>query len=389
LAKSDSATIIIHRGFVIVPRLGAAEKNRTAIGGAMARNEQLIRQHKILQILERVRFGKTLDELQQEVVDELGLNSLHPRTLRRDLEALQAAGIDVDVHDEVRGKVWKLGPRHNSDHRITATASELIALSLGRQLLHPLAGTPFWMGIESFWNKIRDELPATVLEHYEKFSRSLRVSGIPTKSYERHHGIIKTINRAILEHRVVEIIYASLDKAAAERRIEPYAIVLFQSSLYVIAADHELPAAESAARVRTWKIDRFEKATLLDQWFKVPEDLDVDQFMAHSLGVFFGHDPQVFRIRLSPQAARLVLEDPWHQDQSITKLDSGEFELVIKAVNEVEIIQRVLSMGSEAEIVEPESTRDAMRRIVDRLSSVYGVGKRGPNAPKAKRESMA
>ncbi len=48
-----------------------------AAGERMARNEQLIRQHKILQILERVRFGKTLGELQDEIVDELGLTSLH------------------------------------------------------------------------------------------------------------------------------------------------------------------------------------------------------------------------------------------------------------------------------------------------------------------------
>lgn len=337
----------------------------------MARNEQLIRQHKILQILERVRFGKTIEELLQDVVDELGLSSLHPRTLRRDLEALQAAGIDVDVHDEQRGKVWKLGPRHNSDHRITATASELIAISLGRQLLHPLAGTPFWMGIESFWNKIRDELPSTVLEHYEKYSRSLRVSGVLSKSYERHHGIIKTINRAILEHRLVEILYESLGKPTSLRKIEPYAIVLNQSSLYVIAADHSIDDSDPVARIRTWKVDRFEKATILDEWFKVPDELDVDQFMANSLGVFFGNDPEEFRIRLTPIAARLAAEDPWHQDQVLTKLPSGDFELTIRAVNEVEVIQRVLLMGSHAEVVWPESTRDSMRSIVEKLAVVY------------------
>jgi len=64
----------------------------------VARNEQLIRQHKILQILERYRFGRTLDEIRHELVEELGLTSLHSRTVRRDLEALQAAGIDVDPH---------------------------------------------------------------------------------------------------------------------------------------------------------------------------------------------------------------------------------------------------------------------------------------------------
>ena len=61
----------------------------------MARNEQLIRQHKILQILERVRYGKTLQELLADVVEELGITSLHTRTIRRDLEALQLSLIHI------------------------------------------------------------------------------------------------------------------------------------------------------------------------------------------------------------------------------------------------------------------------------------------------------
>src|SRR5210317_1156136 len=135
----------------------------------MARNEQLIRQHKILQILERYRFGRTLDEIRDELVDELGLSSLHTRSVRRDLEALQAAGIDVASHSIQRGKVWKLGPKVRSAHKITATSTELMALSLSRDLLFPLAGTPFWQGIESFWNKIREEMPDSVWQHYQRY----------------------------------------------------------------------------------------------------------------------------------------------------------------------------------------------------------------------------
>ena len=51
----------------------------------MARNEQLVRQHKVLQILERARFGRTLQETRDDLVDELGLSSLHTRSVRRDL----------------------------------------------------------------------------------------------------------------------------------------------------------------------------------------------------------------------------------------------------------------------------------------------------------------
>ena len=36
----------------------------------MARNEQLIRQHKILQILERYRFGRGLEEIRDDLVEE-------------------------------------------------------------------------------------------------------------------------------------------------------------------------------------------------------------------------------------------------------------------------------------------------------------------------------
>lgn len=336
----------------------------------MARNEQLIRQHKILQILERVRFGKTLNELRDDIVEELGLTSIHTRTLRRDLEALQAAGIDVAVHDSARGKIWKMGPRAKATTKISASATELIALSLGRRLLNPLVGTPFWMGIESFWNKVQDEIPAPVLAHYEKYMRTLRVLGVPAKSYEKHQGMIKTCNRAILEHRVVEIKYRSKSSASAKtRKIEPYTIVLFHSSLYIIAAAVEDTDPET--RVRTFKLDRFEKAKILDEWYKFPKDLDLDQFVGNSLGIFIGNKPRNFKIKVSAEAARWVREDPWQPDQKMKELRDGSVELVIKAVHDMEIIPKVLALGAEAEILSPASARKSMLEIVKKLNKNY------------------
>ena len=99
----------------------------------LARFDKLIRRRGYANRSEAFR-----DLIRDELVDELGLTSLHPRSVRRDLEALQAAGIDVDVHAIGRGKVWKLGPGVRGTHKITATATELIALSLSRDLLSPL-----------------------------------------------------------------------------------------------------------------------------------------------------------------------------------------------------------------------------------------------------------
>ncbi len=340
----------------------------------MARNEQLIRQHKILQILERVRYGKMLEEIRDDLVDELGLKSLHTRSVRRDLEALQAAGIDVDSHDSGRGRVWKLGPRAKSTYKITASATELIALSLGRDLLYPLAGTPFWIGIESFWNKIQEELPATVTDHYEKYRQVLHVLGTPAKSYENHDGMIKTFNRAILEHRTVEADYRPVGKPVSTRNMDPLAIVFYQSSLYIIARvpeSSDVPVGDLSTTIRHWKLDRFEKATALDLWFKPPKGFDLASHLSQSVGIFSGRNSKNFRIRISEYAAPWVLEDPWHPSQKVKRLKDGGIELSIKASHELEIIPRVLSLGGEAELLSPNSARQKIADMIASMSSHY------------------
>ena len=335
----------------------------------MARNEQLIRQHKILQILERVRFGKTIEEIKQDVLDELGVTSLSSRTIKRDLLALQSAGVDVDSHDIPRGKVWKLGPRAKATTKISFSSTELIALSLGRQLMLPLAGTPFWSGIETFWRKIQEEVPASVMKHYEKYQRTLRVLGVPAKTYSAQQGIIKTINRAIGEHRMVEIDYQGVGQPTKTRTIEPYTVALFHSSIYIICAANEVTDPDS--RVRSLKLDRFEKATILDKYFKIPDDLDIDQYIGNSLGMFVGNKPLNFKIRIGSHAVKWVTEDPWHPDQQIRKLKDGSIELTVTAVHEREIIPRVLNLGADAEILSPASARKSMAQIVEQLSEKY------------------
>jgi predicted DNA-binding transcriptional regulator YafY len=335
----------------------------------MARNEQFIRQHRILQILERVRFGRTIKELNLDLQEELGLDSLHDRTIRRDLEALQAAGIDLASFDEPRGKVWKLGPRAKESVKILATASELIALSLGRDLMYPLAGTPFWNAIESFWSKIKDELPASVWQHYEKFRRVVHVLGMPSKSYQAQHGILQSINRAVIQHRIVEIEYQGTANAEPKlRKIEPYGLVFFNHSLYIVAAAHEDPTEN---RIRNWKLDRFRKAEVQDEWFKPPEDFDLEEFTSRGLGIFAGTETREFVVRIQAKAVNWLSEDPWHHQQVMEKQPDGTALLRVPGVNDLEILPKVLQLGVLAELISPPEARLRMAQIAAELNRRY------------------
>ncbi len=344
----------------------------TAMDSYVARNEQLIRQHKLLQILERRRYGATLEDLRDSVVEELGLTSLHVRSIRRDLEALQAAGLNIVTEELDSSKVWKLSRVDKGLHRITITASELIALSMGRDLLLPLVGTQFWHGIEAFWNKIREQLPAGVWEHYQRYRRTLRVLGVPAKTYEKQQGILKTVNRAIQEHRIVEVEYESIGKPIATRYLEPYGLALYQGSIYVVAMEEGKDKDKDPEdRLRHWKLDRFSKATALDRWYKFNEEIDLEAHLGQSVGIFSGDEPVTYKIWLSRNAARWIQEDPWHAQQKLEFQSDGTCLLSVPAYQPMEIIPQVLKLGDEAKILEPTIARKEMKRIVQSMASLY------------------
>ncbi len=331
----------------------------------MARNDQLIRQHKLLQILERTRFGYTLGELRDALIDELGLSSLHTRTLRRDIEALQEAGLDVSSEELERGRVWKLGESAKASYQIKATATELLALSVGRDLLNPLRGTFIGEGITSFWNRVQEVVPTTVWQHYEKIRQVLFVAGTVTKSYEEQRGILKTIERAILQHRWCSISYSSPQRGVDDRKVSPRAILFHNASLYVVAELESVPE-----ETRHWKLDRIKSVVALDEYFEAGQD-DAQEQLGEGLSAFASSNTKRYEIMLSERAAMWVEEEPWHPEQVVTREDEGRFRFVVQANHDLEIIPKVLAFGEHAELVNPESSRAFLRDTVNAMRALY------------------
>lgn len=336
----------------------------------MARGEQLIRQHRILQILEGSRFGLTLREIRDELVENLGLANLSQRTVRRDIEALQAAGMDIDTHQIQRGTVWKLGPGMRKVPEISLSVSELLALSLARDMLTPLTGTLYWQGIETLWNKVSDALPEPARKHFDRARKHLVVRGSLVKSYANKKGLLDTLNRAILQHRVVGIEYRSSgQKTPICREIEPHAVAVYRGSLYVVAAACE---AAPDAPLRHFKLDRIGKATALDRRFTPRGDFDADEHFAHSLGVYRRGEPAAVEVRLSGKVAAWVEEQPWHPDQKVLHRNDGQIVLHIPSVYANEIVPRVLALGPEAEIVSPDGCRNRVIDLLNQAAARYG-----------------
>ena len=73
----------------------------------------------------------------------------HLRTVRRDLEALEAAGFPL-VTERVDGSTcWRLIEGFRRIPALSFSPTELMVLALGRDLLKPLDGTQLRMAVDS------------------------------------------------------------------------------------------------------------------------------------------------------------------------------------------------------------------------------------------------
>lgn len=100
--------------------------------------------------------GVTLQELVNAIPDDFRKNS---RTIRRDLEALEAVGFPL-VTDRVNGHTrWKLMGGFRDIPALGFSATELMALIFSRNLLKPLEGTEIQASHASALNKAATALP--------------------------------------------------------------------------------------------------------------------------------------------------------------------------------------------------------------------------------------
>ena len=94
----------------------------------MARGDQLSRQWKIIQTLISSRMGKSAADLAEDL-------ECHPRTVYRDLEALQVAGFPIYT-ERVEGKnLWSLLDTVKHQIPIPFSLPELMALYFSSDMM--------------------------------------------------------------------------------------------------------------------------------------------------------------------------------------------------------------------------------------------------------------
>src|SRR5579872_320886 len=278
----------------------------------MPRNAEVIRQWTILRELEASRRA-TIDALAKKT-------AVTTRTIRRDLEALQASGFPL--YDEViEGKrYWTLEAKAFRRLDDTGfTLAELSALYFSRTLVECLAATPFQQDVASAFGKLATALTPGMRQFLDRLPLVFQAKGATTaaeapsgtKSSEPAEYADKKWQRervarlvdATLNHRRTGMKYFSMSSGREkEYLIEPYRLVYSPDGLYVLAF------VPDYGELRTFAVERIRSVSLLEERF-TPTDLPEGVF-AHSLGVNQG-TPEHVEIAFEPAVAPYVRERRW------------------------------------------------------------------------------
>ena len=311
----------------------------------MARGDQLGRQWKILQTLIASRIGKSAIELAKEI-------ACHPRTVYRDLEALQIAGFPVYTRKEEGKKLWSLIETFKTQIPIPLNLTELLALYFSRDMLNVLKNTIFHDSLASFFQKVKSTLPPDYINYLEQFEQSFIAGQKPYKQHGDYQKIINAVNQAIAEKRCIEIAYYTMSRNQETRRsVAPYKMWFLDGTFYMIGF------CQLRKEIRLFALDRIKSFHLTDESFEVSESFSVEDFMKSSFGVFHG-DPQKVKIHFDADTAGYINEKIWHASQKIHAQEDGSiiFEAEVAGTDEIKFW--IMQWGAGAMVIEPESLRE-------------------------------
>jgi len=317
----------------------------------MPRNDQVTRQWHLLRLLESSR-GLTLEE----IVDRLPADyPRHPRTVRRDLEALEAGGFPV-LNERVEGRVrWRLMDGFRQAPALSFSPTELMALVISRSLLQPLAGTEIQSALDSAMAKASRLLPSASIDYVHQMQNVFAVGLGPHKTYRLHRETIDRLTQAIAKKRTVQMRYYSASRLRMTRReVDPYRLWYASGGLYLIGYCH------TRKEPRMFAVERMRAVTLTDHPYQMPLGFDLEAFVQNSLTVMRGRPIEV-SLRFDKPTAAWAKDRMWHPTQKVSPMKNGAMLMTLTVADSRELVGWVLSFGSGVRVVRPDSLRAAVQ----------------------------
>ena len=105
--------------------------------------------------------------------------------------------------------------------------------------------------------------------------------------------------------------------------------------------------------------------------FSRPKEFDVKQHFRGAFAVVSGITPVAVTVRFSGNAARYVQEKRMHPSQLTVAHSGATVDVTFDLTSTLEIKSWILSFGSSAEVLSPQSLHDEIKQDLQSASELY------------------
>ncbi|MBL7183010.1 MAG: WYL domain-containing protein [Anaerolineae bacterium] len=314
------------------------------------------RLQKIVHLLYRNPWGLTT----KEIAKHCGVT---PRTIQRDLNDLEAAGIPVwkEEKDGRYGiiKGYYLPPIHFNLYEASALYLAVRLLARYSDEHNPI--------IVQALAKLAGAMPEAIAAHIHHTIRSLAYR-TENRTFAR---VLEIIALGWATGRKVRIWHqAASSENVHEYLFSPY----FLEPSSVGYATYAIGYSSWFENVRTFKLERIRNAQLTEETFEIPEDFDGAELLSSAWGVMFGDEVVEVVLRFSPGVTRRVKESVWHPSQKRDDCDDGGCILRVWVARPLEMKPWIRGWGPDCEVLSPEWLRREIAEEMRRAAEMYRSG---------------
>jgi len=312
------------------------------------------RLYRVLKLLTLLETGRPYNA--DQLAEACGVSR---RTIYRDLNALEAAGIPV-FFDRATGRyrLHETGLMPAVNLRMEeALALVLLASDLGRT-----GGLPLLEPARDAAAKLEASLPLGMRAMIEGLARTTTLRATPTA---RHRGLqptLRLVQDAIRRCQPLDAVYISFhDEGQIRTRLAPYWLLFSERAWYVIGR------SSRHGEVRTFKLGRFKRLAPAEGRFTRPKGLSLEKHLGNAWRLMRGQTHEV-HLKFSPLVSPNVAEVNWHRTQQVAWDEDGcvHFRATVDGLSE--IVWWVLGYGDQVEVLAPAALRrrvaDAARRML-------------------------
>lgn len=276
------------------------------------------------------------------------------RTIYRDIEALESAGIPIVTHTGVNGGIsiieqYKIDKKLFTNDDITTLLTSLQSVS----------GTMSDIKLNQTLEKIKSLIPEEYGKSIELTSKQLYIDMTPWSNNPRISEALKQVQKSLADRKLIRFFYTARHGETAERTAEPHQLILKENNWYLRAFCHE------RQDFRIFKLRRMEGITILPQAFEPREfESDMTDFKDWT-------NERMITVELIIDESLRERALDYCRDEYMTDMDNRKIHVSMPFVESEIGYSVLLSMGHLCEVITPEYIRTELARRIRLLATIY------------------